>query len=144
MPWSEPPPELDTPRAAHLRAMRDQYGVDSPEAKEAFDARLAEVFAEEAADPQVRLWMLSFVDPSKSAPPGEQVPGEGGWLGTCVVTAFGMVDAVTRAHELEINPGGEVAGYGPLPLDSIAAEWHNRLLTKDEVLSIPEPEGWGR
>lgn len=133
----------DTPAAAHLRDMRETFGVDSPEANAAFDARMAEVALEELTSPEVGLWMLSFCDPALAPPIEEQRPGGQSWLGTCVVEAIGPMDAVTTAHALGINPGGEVSMYGPFVLDAIGPEWRDRLLTYDEVLSIPEPEGWG-
>lgn len=34
-----------------------------------------------------------------------------GFLGVCVVDAPSFPAAVTRSHELDINPGGEVLGY---------------------------------
>ena len=38
-----------------------------------------------------------------------------------------------------MNPGGEVASMGPIPPGMIGAEWRDRLLTRDEAESIPEP-----
>ena len=58
------------------------------------------------------LWWLSFVDPSRSAPMEEQVPGGGGFLGVVVVEAPSFIAAVGKAHRLGINPGGEVQGHG--------------------------------
>lgn len=41
--------QWDTPRAQALRAAREEHGVDSPEARAAFEARIAEMTATEAA-----------------------------------------------------------------------------------------------
>lgn len=127
--------QWDTPRARALRAAREEHGVDSPEARSAFEARIAEVMATEARGPTA-LWMLSFADPTR--PKGSQ------YLGGAVVAATGPVGAVTAAHLYGCNPGGEVATVGPLPIDAIGPEWHNRLLTRAEVEAIPAPpEGVG-
>ncbi|MBU8839060.1 hypothetical protein [Mycolicibacterium goodii] len=64
-------------------------------------------------------WYLSFA-------------GEDGWLGGCFVSATGIADAVTKAHEAQCNPGGEVAGWGPLEVD-IKPDFSYRLLTEEEV-----------
>lgn len=76
-------------------------------------------------------WYLSFVDPSKSAPREEQVPGGGGFQGVAVVRGTDIADACRNAWRLGCNPGGEVAGveldYAP-PL-----KWVNRILTVADV-----------
>lgn len=64
-------------------------------------------------------WYLSFA-------------GGDGWLGGCFVSATGIADAVKNAHEAQCNPGGEVAGWGPLDVD-IKPKFTYRLLTEDEV-----------
>lgn len=144
MTWTDPPPENDTISAAHLRAMREQHGVDSPEAHAAFDARLLEVLGEETAAPEVGLWWLSFVDVSLPEPPEElQVPGGPRWLGVVIVPALGMMDAVMATHAIGANPGGEVQGYGPIPFDEIHAKWHGRLLSKADI-DVIEAEGRAR
>lgn len=66
-----------------------------------------------------RWWYLSFV-------------GDNGWLGGCFVQAADHTDAVIKAHQAQCNPGGQVAGYGPLEVD-IKPEHANRLLTLEEV-----------
>lgn len=66
-----------------------------------------------------RWWYLSFV-------------GENKWLGGCFVQATDHTDAVIKAHQAQCNPGGQVAGYGPLEVD-IKPEHANRLLTLEEV-----------
>lgn len=107
----------DTPAAAHLRAMRDAHGVESPEALDAMRQRLAEMSADDAGP--MALWMLSFSDEED--------------LGACFVAASGGVQAVMASHSLGINPGGQVEFVGPFPLDAFAPEWQDRLLTVEEV-----------
>ncbi len=128
MNWTEPPPDLDSPTAANLRAMREQHGVDSPEAQAAFDLRLAEVLFEEAMAPEPGLWWLSFADPD--LPTGTQ------FLGALVIEAPGYMAAITLASMAGLNPGGEVQGIGPIPVAAIEPRWHNRLLTRAEVDEI--------
>lgn len=82
-------------------------------------------------------WWLSFVDTDKSAPLEEQVPGGGGFLGVCIVRSVHMEDAVIKAHELGINPGGEVAG-APAPTWLIPEEYRNRLLSVEESRELDE------
>lgn len=89
----------------------------------------------------VSLWWLSFVDPDRSAPPGQQVPGGGGFLGVAICEGDTLADAITRSHLLGVNPGGQVSARGPLPAWMIAPEWRDRLLTKEQALSIPDPTG---
>lgn len=84
-------------------------------------------------DPGDPLWWLSFCDPD--APEGSQ------FLGVAVVQAPTLPAAITRSHVLGVNPGGEVASMGPIPVGYIAGEWRDRLLTRDEAEAIPEPEG---
>jgi hypothetical protein len=78
------------------------------------------------------LWWLSFCDPD--LPEGSQ------FLGAAIVQAPTLAAAITRSHVAGCNPGGEVQVAGPLAVDSIGPEWRDRLLTKDEALSIPEPQ----
>jgi hypothetical protein len=62
-----------------------------------------------------------------------------GWRGAAIVQAPSMIAAVRRAHDLRINPGGEVL-LGELPPDMVPPkEWRERLLTKLELETIP---GW--
>ena len=91
------------------------------------------------AGPSGSLWWLSFVDTDRSAPPGQQVPGEGGFLGVAICEGDTLADAITRSHLLGVNPGGQVAAKGPIPAWMIGPEWRDRLLTADEALSIPDP-----
>lgn len=66
-------------------------------------------------------WWLSFA-------------GDGGFLGVVVVQGYGIVDAVSRSHELEANPGGEVQGL-LIPLECVPpVQFRNRLLSKAEAV----------
>lgn len=85
------------------------------------------------------LWWLSFVDTDKSAPPDEQVPGGGGFLGVVIAEGRTLAEALTYSHLLGVNPGGQVAAKGPLPGWTIAPEWRGRLLTAEQALAIPDP-----
>jgi len=69
---------------------------------ESMHDRLFEMALEEAAGVEPGWWWLSFADGSR--PTGQQ------FLGVAVVRAAGFGLAVMRAHELGINPGGEVCG----------------------------------
>lgn len=83
------------------------------------------------------LYWLSFVNTDLSAPRDEQVPGGGGFLGVCIVESTDPISAVAEAHRLGINPGGEVAIYGPAPEGvSYPEETLNRLLTLEEVQAL--------
>jgi hypothetical protein len=82
------------------------------------------------------LWWLSFVDTDKSAPPEEQVPGGGGFLGVVIVEADNPDTAIRRAWELGVNPGGQVQIVGPGPLDAYPPEVLNRLLTAEEASGL--------
>jgi hypothetical protein len=55
---------------------------------------------------------------------------ESGNLGGCFVRANSPLEAVERAHELGINPGGEVMILGPGPEATME---YDRLFQKDEV-----------
>lgn len=70
---------------------------------------------------------LSFADPD--LPEGTQ------FLGAAIVesdAALGFVGAVTVAHMLGINPGGEVMGIA-LPDDWVPAKWTGRLLSRADL-----------
>lgn len=69
-------------------------------------------------------WQLSFV-------------GDDGFLGGALVEAPSLLVAVIRAHCLDCNPGGEVDGFG-FRAHSVDSRWTDRLLTRDEVLNMPE------
>jgi len=79
------------------------------------------------------LWWLSFVDPDKAPPLELQEPGGPSFLGVAIVQAPTYLEAIRRAHRLGINPGGEVAAYGPIGVEEIAEVWCHRLLTADEA-----------
>lgn len=81
-------------------------------------------------------YWLSFVDPDLSAPIDEQVPGGGGFLGVAIVEADDPIEAVRRAHQLGINPGGQVAIYGPAPDGVYPESAMNRLLTAAEAQAL--------
>ena len=91
------------------------------------EQRTREIFAEEAKN-EPAWWWLSFCHADK--PKGEQ------FVGACLVNARGFAHAVRRTRDLGINPGGEVAGWGPLePPDEVLA-LADRLLTKAECDAI--------
>jgi hypothetical protein len=73
-------------------------------------------------------WWLSFCDPDR--PAGTK------FLGVCCVEGWDILSAVTRAHELGCNPGGEVAAW-KIPGTPDPA-WCNRLLTRAEAEAFPE------
>lgn len=94
---------------------------------EAWLARVAEV-AEETTVPDGGWWYFSFAD--ATLPKGSQ------FLGACYVRGGHLPDAITRSHLLGINPGGEIASFGPLPeniADAIPVHWQERLMNRDEV-----------
>lgn len=66
-------------------------------------------------------WYLSFADDNR-----------GGFLGACVVEGFDIVSATIRAHELGINPGGQVLGL-PMPHEHEDDYPHDRLLKREEI-----------
>jgi hypothetical protein len=122
---------MNAPRdlAAEYRQARDLYGPDDPRTEAAFDARLAELRASEPDDPG--LYMVSFAD-------------ETGHLGTAIVFAMNPIEAWLVTHTLDINPGGEVAVTPhALPVGAIDPKYCGRLLQRDEILSIPKPDGYG-
>lgn len=84
------------------------------------------------------LWWLSFVDPSLSDPPKQQVPGGGGFLGVCIVPAYGFMDAVDTAWRLGCNPGGEVKGVPTDPDTDL--KWIGRLLSLAEIEQLEAEE----
>ena len=80
-------------------------------------------------------WMwLSFVDPDKSDPPGQQVPGGGGFLGIAIVPGGNIVQAAMIAGMFGCNPGGEVGGYR---IPGVPREQYRcRLIPRDEALEV--------
>ena len=82
-------------------------------------AAILEKIADELLHPEnIGIYYLSFAE-------------EDGFLGGAFVYASGPVSAVERTHELGINPGGEVAIWGPVPPP--VDEALDRLLTKEEI-----------
>lgn len=84
--------------------------------------RIAEMYAEGGTD--LSWWYLSFV-------------GEDGFRGAVYLEAWHLADAITRSHELGLNPGGEVMTVGPLDEahmdEHVAPVMRYRLLSRDEV-----------
>lgn len=117
-------------KAKRYREMRKTLGSDHPDTREAFDARLTEALEAEMGAPEPGLWWLSFTDPSR--------PAGSRFLGVAIVEAIGSLAAITTTHVLGINPGGQVAAWGPSPVDTFGPEWQNRLLTREEAESIQE------
>jgi tRNA nucleotidyltransferase (CCA-adding enzyme) len=96
-----------------------------------WDAELG-LYEPAADDP---LWYMSFADPER--PRGTQ------FLGAIIVQAPTFPAAVTRSHKLGINPGGAVMG-GQVPPDlTIAPEWRDRLLNKEEATAAAATQGAG-
>ncbi len=86
-------------------------------------ARRMQLAADELSNPaNAGTYYLSFAD-------------EEGFLGGVFVEAHGIITAVEKATEMGLNPGGEVACWGPVPppIDSSM----NRLLSKEEVEASP-------
>lgn len=73
-----------------------------------------------------RWWWLWFVDTAK--PKAEQL------LGVAIVEGATLRDAVRRAGELGINPGGKVASVA-CTRHVPRTRWRNRLLTRQEVVA---------
>jgi len=95
-----------------------------PLTPEAFEARLKQLLAKEAAQP-LGWWYLSYADKTK-------------FRGGAIISAHGFTSAVYVANALKISPGGEVQGV-PIPPDRLPAEsYRYRLLTLDELREI-----WG-
>lgn len=87
-----------------------------------------------------QLWWLSFVDPAKSAPRAEQVPGGPGFLGAAIVCAPFFLAAVNVATVLGCNPGGEVKAYPLARDDRTPHEYWGRLLTREDIDAIDARE----
>lgn len=89
--------------------------------REEFDWRMAQVLAQER---EPGWWYLSFVDPD--LPEGQR------WLGGCFVEASGVLSAAMVASARGCNPGGEVAGLGPMDIPPREG-YAYRLLNKEEL-----------
>ena len=92
--------------------------------------------------PDDPLWWLSFCDTEKAkrTPRRKRKPGGPAFLGVVITQAPNLAAAITRSHTLGVNPGGEIGIKGPIPVRYIGPEWRDRLLTRDEAQSIPNPE----
>lgn len=121
----------------YLRRL-DAYGPDDPRTQEAFDARLAEAIADEDGP---GVYYLSFVDPdiAEAIPDEELQPGGKSWLGGCFVRANGPVHAMTEAHRLGCNPGGQIATWGPFDESAVRLGYMNRLFKTVEELDEAQP-----
>jgi len=74
------------------------------------------------------IWWLSFA-------------GEQGNLGVAIVEADEFANAVSRAHDLGINPGGQVRGVlvpedEPEALAEVKKLGFNRLISTDELKAL--------
>jgi len=93
-----------------------------PLTPEAFEARLKQLLAKEAAQP-LGWWYLSYAD-------------EKGFRGGVIIEARGFTGAAYLSNLMKYSPGGEVTGL-PIPPDKLPAESHrNRLLTLDELREV--------
>lgn len=84
-----------------------------------FVDRVAEVFAEERAQP-MQWFYLSFA-------------GEEGFRGAAIVEARGIAGAVSRCNVLQINPHGEVMGVPIGDAAKVPPDARDRLLSKAEL-----------
>lgn len=87
---------------------------------------IEEALFREMSTPRVGVYYVSFAD-------------EMYFRGGCFVQAIGSVAALAVAHAVGCNPGGEAMVFGPVL--SPGKEWMDRLLTREEVENIPDPEG---
>jgi len=81
-------------------------------------SRLSSRIQEDITEQSEAIWWLSFADEEK------------GFLGVSIVKGWSFLDASINAHNLDINPGGEVQGC---EVTGIPEKHHNRLLTKEEA-----------
>jgi len=65
--------------------------------------RIAEVRAKEIEANILQYIWMSFSDPDM--PEGER------FIGVIITKAYGPADAMSKAHELGINPGGEIQSF---------------------------------
>lgn len=71
---------------------------------------------------------LSFCDEDK--PAGEH------FLGVAILQAHDVIEAVSTAHRLKINPGGQVASW-ELPVDyELPEQFKERLLSKSDIETL--------
>jgi hypothetical protein len=89
-----------------------------------FKNRTNELLTEEMDEGRFEWWYLSFAT-------------DEGFLGGVYIQAFGSMSAVTTATVLGFNPGGEVACWGPIPVEQmdlhVPVEKRTRLLSKEEI-----------
>jgi hypothetical protein len=90
-----------------------------PMSREKFNARVAELLAEEATQP-MRWIYLSFA-------------GTEGWRGAIIVEAQGITSALILCNTLGINPHGEVLGRDVPDGVTVKADYCYRLLDKEEA-----------
>jgi len=92
---------------------------------EAFFKRMQELVEQEMKQPE--MWhALSFALADK-------------FLGFTIVRAHGLITAIRRAHELGINPGGEVRGYSFDQMSKPPDELFEKLVTdKAEINRLLE------
>ena len=67
-------------------------------------------------------WWLSFYK-------NEQI------LGVVLLNASDMSEAISRAWEMDLNPGGEIKG-AEMPTGMFHEEWMDRLLTEEEANAL--------
>jgi hypothetical protein len=72
---------------------------------------------------------LSFCD--------DELPKGSQFLGVCIVEAHNFVDAVRKAHALDINPGGEVRGVAFDGIE-VPPEYIEKLLDKQQLEKLEE------
>lgn len=86
-----------------------------------YHSRLVDGRAEmETQKGELGWWWLSFVDPEK--------PDGARFLGVAIVEGYGVASAAIRAHELGLNPGGEVKAVELKGEGVPAVEFCNTLL----------------
>ena len=64
------------------------------------------------------------------------------FTGACIVEAVDLQSAITRAWDLGINPGGEVASVSLLESDIVHPSWMNTLLDKKTIKANDTKQGW--
>lgn len=89
-----------------------------------------------AASPQHGLWWISCVDPFVGLliPSEDKRPGGQSFRGVVIVEADGPVSAVKKAQDAGVVFNGlEATIYGPAPVGTWKAEYHNRMLSHEEA-----------
>lgn len=103
------------------------FGPYEVQALERYIARMrdnAQRLANDSSKSEKRYWWLSFASEEK-------------FLGVAIVEGSDIVEAARNAHERNINPGGQVAGF-ELLVPAEQEEWTNRLLTKEEAMGLQD------